>query len=225
MKKPQLYFHPEYFLKDFEELLNKERTKRIIKESIHEAWKKLIEVFDIDISFIEQIDVVTRGHMSQITPLVTRNKVVIRLDLGMAIDFEKRENIRSIIFHEVYHLADRLDPKFEMDYHLDSERKDKKLSNIINILWDLYIEKRKYFIYKIKPIYCIHAKDQDTIKIKKISRDKFSEIIRDFVEDTKLSDSIFNEAWDQSFHTTYLEIHRRSMKISPKNSLNKGNRC
>lgn len=222
MKKPKIYFHHKYFCKDFERYMenmhiDKIRTEKIIKKCItkfiNEAWGNLMEVFDVD--FIKRIDIVMRGGRPRISPLVTSEGVVIRLDLGMEIDYKDTENLRSIIFHEIYHLSDRLDPKFEMDYHLDAEFSQKKLGKIINIVWDLYIEFRKFYKYKIMPIYCKDMKNQDTTKIKAMSHDEFLDIC-DSGCDTKISESIFNEVWGRSSPITYSQICDYANQICPK---------
>jgi len=225
MKKAKIYFHPEYFLKNFNGIMDIKKTKRIVAESINEAWEKLVKVFDFDISFIKQIDIVTRGSRPQIMPLVTRNGVVIRLDLSMTINCEEKENVRSIIYHEIYHLADRIDPKFKMDYHLDAESKQKKLGKIINVLWDLYIEKRKFHIFKIRPIYCKDKKNRDTVEIKEASKKEFLSIIGGLKGNTNISDCIFNEIWSKSGHMTYSEIYSESMRICPKEEHYKSDCC
>lgn len=220
MKNPKIYFHQSFY-KYF-----KERTemgidfdittvKRWVTKFTIEAWEKLIKKFDIDLT--KRFDIVIATLDAQLTPLVTRGGVVIRLDLGReGIDYQDKEEIRSYIFHEIYHLADRLDSKFNMDYHMDAEVKPKNLGKIINAVWDLYIERRKFYIYRIRPIYCKDMKYVDANKIKEIVQNKFLNIIRNQGVNTKLYESIFNKVWDQSNLITYRQIYDCSMKFPAK---------
>ena len=206
MIKPVINFHNEYFKECFE------RYKEYITKSINDAWDKLI--IPLDISFIKIIDIVTRGPRPQITFLVTRNGVIIRLDLGEQTHFE--EDIHYIIYHEIFHLADRLDSKFEMNYHLDAESKLEKDRIVINILWDLYIDKRLFFEYKIKPKYCNDKKEQNITKINNKYRDRFLKIINCHGYDTNIFESIFNKVWCKSKQMTYMEIFHESMQFYPR---------
>lgn len=217
MIKPEISFHKsfdEYFKERIEIGMDMdvEKVKRRILNFINEAWQKLIKKFEI--TFIKRIDVVIRTYDSEVTPLVTRDGVVIRLDLGReGIDYQDKEDIRSHIFHEIYHLADRLDPKFNMDYHQDAEVKQKNLGKIVNATWDLYIERRKFYVHRIRPIYCKDMKCINTDKIRETSQIKFLNIILDLGGDTKISENIFSELWDQSNYMTHYQIYDYSMKI------------
>ena len=220
MKNPKIYFHQsfyEYFKERTEMGIDFDITtvKRWVTKFTIEAWEKLIKKFDIDLT--KRFDIVIATLDAQLTPLVTRDGVVIRLDLGReGIDYQDKEEIRSYIFHEIYHLADRLDPKFKMDYHMDAEVKPKNLGKIINAVWDLYIERRKFYIYRIRPIYCKDMKYVDANKIKEIVQNKFLNIIRNQGVNTKLYESIFNKVWDQSYLITYRQIYDYSMKFPAK---------
>jgi len=92
------------------------------------------------------------------------------------------------------------------------------LNKVINALWDLYIEKRKFYIYKIKPVcYAVgDKKDQSTIEIKEASQKRFLNIIRELGCDIKIFENFFNKIWNQSNHLTYYQIYNYSMKICPK---------
>ncbi len=224
MKEPEIKFHQslnEYFKERIDigiytgKDIDVKTVKGWIIEFIMEAWQKLIK--NLEISFIKRFDVVIATCNAQLTPLVTRGGVVIRLDLGReGIDYQDKEEIRSYIFHEIYHLADRLDPKFNMDYHMDAEVKQKNLGKIINAVWDLYIERRKFYIYRIRPIYCKDKKYIDTNKIEEIVQNNFLNIIRNQGGYTKIYESIFNKVWDQSNLITYRQIYDYSMKFFAK---------
>jgi len=220
MNKPEISFHQsfdEYFKESIEigMDIDAEKVKGRIIKLIKEAWQKLIKRHNIN--FINRIDVVIRTYNSEIMPLVTRDGVVIRLDLGReGINFQDKEDIHSYIFHEIYHLADRLDPKFNMDYHKDAEVKQKNLGKVINVVWDLYIERRKFYIYRIRPIYCKDTKFQSTNKIKETSQNSFLNIIDNLGGDIEISKSIFNKIWSLSNLITYCQIYDYSMQICPK---------
>jgi len=220
MKEPEIRFHQsfnEYFKEriDIGIDIEAKTVKGWIIEFLMDARQKLIK--DLEVNFIKRFDVVIRNLDAQITPLVTRSGVVIRLDLGMeGIDYQDKEELRSYIFHEIYHLADRLNPKFDMDYHMDAEAKQKKLGKIINAIWDLYIERRKFYIYRISPICCKDMKYIETNKIKENVQYEFLSILRKLSGDKKICESIFNKVWDKSNLITYRQIYDYSIEISDK---------
>lgn len=107
--------------------------------------------------FLARVDLVADGPTAQMTPLFTPEGVVIRLDLGVSdfcflIDIEEqREHLRSVLYHEFFHLRDRLDPEFQLDHHEESTIDREKRRLPINAVWDVSIERRKLDEFGIPP--------------------------------------------------------------------------
>ena len=120
-----------------------------IKNIVREAWIRLIEDF-YEINTFQSIEVYREEEQSKI--ICDKNS--IKLNYGISerdpLFGEDKVYVRSIIFHEFYHLYDRLDTSFGLntlkDLGVFYEQEHKK---IINVLWDIYIENRKMQYYTI----------------------------------------------------------------------------
>jgi hypothetical protein len=123
----------------------------LAREAIDKVLKKPLP------AFLARVDLVADGPTAQMTPLLAPEGVIIRLDLGVR-DFcfsadieEQREHLRTVLYHEFYHLRDRLDPEFQLDYHEDSTGDREKRRLPINAVWDVSIERRKLDTFNLAP--------------------------------------------------------------------------
>ena len=174
-------------------------AERLLKEVVSDAADKVLN--DRATSLVAKIDVVTEGPTPQLTPLLTYEGVVIRLDLSDCFipiyDLEpNRARIKTLAFHELFHLRDRLNPSFDMNYHQDSTRGHSKSRRYINGVWDVSIERRKLDEFKLPSFPTFTRPLPDSEESRKDSRDAMLwQLNANFPNNTDAS-SIFDDIWD-----------------------------
>ena len=203
--------HPE--LEDFlpEARTDSEKLARIRGWLSEEIMTDMRVVAPAAMGLISRVDVVAAGTGGQVTPLLTRDGVVVRLDLGAQERCPEPENsaglerLRSLIMHEMYHLADRLDADFAMDYHMDATVLAGRLRREVNALWDVYIERRKLKMHAVKPLVWF-SRDQNP-------KDSVLDNLKEVVGAEPESSNIFNLIWDSEQPVTHEQLIAWAKKI------------
>lgn len=128
--------------------IDPDAVKGQLAQHIREAWETLFSGIVYPQTSIP-VHVIAECGSAQMTPLLTHEGLRCMLDLGIAYGLEG-ELMRSLIWHELYHLHDRLREDFQVDYYFDATLKGDR-RRTVNAMWDIFIESRKWLIYSITP--------------------------------------------------------------------------
>lgn len=173
---------------------------------IENVWKKLLPS---DGGMVKRIDIVAEGEKAQMTPLVTRQGVVVRLDLTARHDLERDDSdswnvLVPLVYHELYHLVDRLDPEFDMDYHLDSQFETPEERRTTNVVWDVYIERRKFIEHGQAAVSLLDIDDPREATLRNFI---------DLVGNGEVQRTVFEEIWDSASSMTYSELRNLAKRL------------
>lgn len=117
---------------------------------IREAWAALLDPIEHPARSIP-VRVVSRIQRAgaQMTLTGTPAAPTCLLDVGAWFD-SWGATTRSLIWHELYHLRDRLRASFELDVEFDAALRDPR-RRTLGALWDVTIEARKYLTHRVEP--------------------------------------------------------------------------
>ncbi|MCX4247514.1 hypothetical protein [Paraliomyxa miuraensis] len=148
--------------------------------------------------FVKRVEVESDGAVFHSVPVVAPNGVAVRLNLSdehsysSSKDVEDDEkSLRSIIYHEIYHLNDRLDPGFGFDYQRDSQVEGQKDRREINGLWDIAIERRKLDNFGIDP-FVTFTSGFKGLKAREAVLQNFMKIFGE----SQVTRELFKRVWD-----------------------------
>jgi len=175
-------------------------------------------------AFLIRVDLVADGQTAQMTPLFTPDGIVIRLDLGVS-EFcfltdieEQRDNLRSTLYHEFYHLRDRLDPEFQLDYHEESTGHREKRRLPINAVWDVSIERRKLDSFGIPPFAWFSRTELP-------HREAVLKNLQDLYGTAQVVEEIFIELWDtRQGRATHPELVALADRLPQKSAASSASR-
>lgn len=194
---------PIRFLSSLDDLLPDEGEKRsVVSGAVMDLVRDAIDhVLPRPVpAFLARVDLVAEGPTAQMTPLVSPEGVVVRLDLSICDFFlwngidGQRDHLKSILYHEFYHLCDRLDPGFGFDYHEDATRAGENRRMPINAVWDVSIERRKLDTFSIPP-FATFAASRKRMQPRDAVLDNLRNL-RGIIGADPSIEEVFTEIWD-----------------------------